>query len=392
MKFVDEVTIEVTAGKGGNGCMSFRREKCVPFGGPDGGDGGDGGSVYLVGNKDLNTLVDYRHQKIFRAQSGQGGLGSNCTGYKGEDCFIPVPIGTMIFDADTDEAMGDVTFAGQQLLVAQGGFHGLGNARFKSSVNRAPRRTTDGTSGDHRFLRLELKVLADVGLLGFPNAGKSTLISAVSQARPKIADYPFTTLHPHLGVIKVAEGNSFVMADIPGLIEGAAEGAGLGIQFLKHLSRTKLLLHVIDIAPIDDTDPAQAALILIQELEKYSEELVNKPRWLVLNKIDALTPEAIAKQRKRIIKALKWTGPIFEISAVANIGTTELCQAIARHIEARKETSENTSVFLSAPGMKESIIEGMRTPFEECDKEIDWESIKAQAKIRKNLQDTNKSC
>ncbi|WP_058442665.1 Obg family GTPase CgtA, partial [Legionella brunensis] len=281
MKFVDEAVIKVEAGNGGHGCLSFRREKFVPRGGPDGGDGGDGGSVFLEASSDLNTLVDFRYQRHYKAQNGQSGMGGNCTGKKGEDLVILVPVGTMVFDIDTGELLGDINEAGERLLVAQGGFHGLGNTRYKSSVNRAPRQTTQGTLGEARHLRLELRVLADVGLLGLPNAGKSTLIRAVSSAKPKVADYPFTTLHPALGVVSVASHKSFVMADIPGLIEGAAEGAGLGHRFLKHLSRTCVLLHVIDIAPIDESNPIDSAKAILNELAEYDPELLDKPRWLV---------------------------------------------------------------------------------------------------------------
>ena len=272
MKFVDEATIEIQAGKGGDGCMSFRREKFIPFGGPDGGDGGHGGSIYLIADPGLNTLVDFRYKRLFRAQKGEHGKGSNCTGKKGEDLYIRVPVGTLVFDKETEENLGDLATIHQTLLVAQGGQAGLGNARFKSSTNRAPRRTTSGTPGEIRFLRLELQVLADVGLLGLPNAGKSTFISAVSAARPKIADYPFTTLQPHLGVVTIDYDQSFVIADIPGLIAGAADGVGLGIRFLKHLSRTRLLLHLVDIAPLEG-DPVADAIAIVQELEKTGEAL-----------------------------------------------------------------------------------------------------------------------
>jgi GTP-binding protein len=333
MKFVDEVTIEVIAGKGGDGCVGFRREKFIPFGGPDGGDGGDGGSVFVIGDKDLNTLVDYRHKRLFRGKSGQQGGGSNCTGSKGEDNIIPVPVGTLIYDADTEELIGDVLEAGQKILVAQAGFHGLGNARFKSSTNRAPRQTTKGSLGEHRHLRMELKILADVGLLGLPNAGKSTLISVISAARPKIADYPFTTLHPNLGVVKVGDYRSFVVADVPGLIEGAADGLGLGIQFLKHLVRTRLLLHVVDLMPSDETDPVEQVRVIAGELAQYSEELADKPRWLVFNKSDLLDPETLEKNTKAIVKKLKWKGPVFTISAVSSKGTQELCYKIMDYLE-----------------------------------------------------------
>ncbi|MDM7322149.1 MAG: GTPase ObgE [Gammaproteobacteria bacterium] len=334
MKFVDEAVIHVKAGNGGNGVVSFRREKFIPMGGPDGGDGGDGGSVYVVGHPDLNTLADFRYQRRFEAKHGQNGMGRNMTGAKGEDLEIPVPVGTMVYDADTGELIGDVVEAGQRVLVARGGFHGLGNTRFKSSTNRAPRQCTHGSEGEERKLRLELKVLADVGLLGLPNAGKSTLIRAISAARPKVADYPFTTLYPNLGVVRVEAHRSFVVADIPGLIEGAAEGAGLGIQFLKHLSRTGLLLHVLDVAPLDpEADPVHDAQVILTEVGKFSSELLQRPRWLVLNKLD-LVPEAERKARcQAIIDGLGWTGPVFRISAISGEGTRELVLAIMDFLE-----------------------------------------------------------
>lgn len=333
MKFIDEATIRVTAGDGGGGCVSFRREKYVPFGGPDGGDGGDGGSVYLVGAEGLNTLADFRYKRRFAAERGQKGMGQNRTGKSGEDLLIPVPVGTVIYDKDTGELIGDVVEQGQRLLVARGGFHGIGNARYKSSTNRAPRQFTPGTPGEQRELRLELKLLADVGLLGLPNAGKSTLISAVSAARPKVADYPFTTLYPNLGVVSVSEERSFVMADIPGLIAGAAQGAGLGIRFLRHLARTRLLLHVLDVLPPDGSDPVEAACIAVAELEQFSPELAQRERWLVLNKLD-LVPEAERQALcDDIVSRLQWDGPVFGIVAASGEGTRELCFRIMDHIE-----------------------------------------------------------
>lgn len=334
MKFVDEAVIKVTAGNGGSGCLSFRREKFAPMGGPDGGDGGDGGSVYLQGDQGLNTLIDFRYQRGFAAQNGQSGMGSNCTGRAGDDLIIRVPVGTMVYEADTGELLGDINHPNDRLIVAQGGFHGLGNARYKSSVNRAPRRTSKGSSGETRQLRLELRVLADVGLLGLPNAGKSTLIRAVSSAKPKVADYPFTTLHPNLGVVRISSHKSFVMADIPGLIEGASEGAGLGIQFLKHLSRTCILLHVIDIAPLDETDPVDSAKAIIHELAAYNPDLLNKPRWLVFNKMDMI-PDLDERERviKHIIKALDWKGRTFTISAINGEGTEALSYALMNLID-----------------------------------------------------------
>lgn len=333
MKFVDEATIRVAGGKGGDGCMSFRREKFVPFGGPDGGDGGDGGSVIIAAHPSMNTLIDYRYQRDFRAPAGKSGTGSNCTGHAGNDLILPVPLGTRVFDDDTDELIGDITHPDQRLIVAPGGFHGLGNTRYKSSVNRAPRQTSKGKPGEQRNLRLELSVLADVGLLGFPNAGKSTFIRAVSSAKPKVADYPFTTLHPNLGVVRVENHRSFVIADIPGLIEGASEGAGLGIQFLKHLTRTGLLLHLVDMAPIDGTDPVVQSQIIVAELAKYSQELADKPRWLVLNKADLLDKTEIAALKQRFMEELPWTGPIYVVSAVSGEGTTKLCQDIMRYLD-----------------------------------------------------------
>ena len=333
MKFVDEATIEVHAGKGGNGCVSFRREKFVPKGGPDGGDGGDGGSVILRGDDALNTMIDYRYTRKFRAESGEAGRGRNCTGKAGQDLVLPVPLGTTVLDEDTGEVLGDLRSHGQELLVAQGGFHGLGNTRFKSSTNRAPRQSTPGTDGESRSLRLELKVLADVGLLGLPNAGKSTFIRAVSAATPKVADYPFTTLIPSLGVVKVDSHRSFVVADIPGLIEGASEGAGLGIRFLKHLTRNRILLHIVDLAPLDESDPAQAALSIVRELEQFSPTLAARPRWLVLNKVDLLDEQTLAERREAVLAALNWQGPVYEVAAIAKQGTERICGDLMTCIE-----------------------------------------------------------
>jgi GTPase len=342
MKFVDEVVVRVEAGDGGNGAIGFRREKYIPMGGPDGGDGGDGGSVYLISVENVNTLADFRFHTVHRAERGQNGMGRNCTGRKGEDCYVPVPLGTLVSDADTGELIGDLTKVGETLLVAKGGFHGLGNTRFKSSINRAPQKASKGTEGEHRMLNLELTLIADVGLLGMPNAGKSSLIRAVSSATPKVADYPFTTLHPNLGVVRIDEQRSFVIADIPGVIEGAAEGAGLGLQFLKHLSRTGLLLHLIDVKPYESMDtPVQSAKKIIHELEKWSDELVSKPRWLVLNKIDRLQDDEIESSCKAIIKDLKWKDPVFKISAINGNGTKELMFAIMNFLEEqRRKDSE----------------------------------------------------
>ena len=336
MKFVDEASIEVYAGNGGNGCVSFRREKYIPKGGPDGGDGGDGGSVYLRGDDALNTMIDYRYARRFRADNGESGKGRNCTGRGGDDLVLPVPIGTTVLDEDTGEILGDIREHGQDLLVAQGGFHGLGNTRFKSSVNRAPRQSTPGSSGEMRRLKLELKVLADVGLLGLPNAGKSTFIRAVSAATPKVADYPFTTLVPNLGVVKVDSYRSFVVADIPGLIEGASDGAGLGIRFLKHLTRNRILLHIVDIAPLDESDPAEAAASIVRELERFSPTLASRPRWLILNKVDLLSPEELSVRRAAVLKTINWTGPVYEIAAISKDGTSALSGDLMTCIEERK--------------------------------------------------------
>lgn len=328
MKFVDEATITVEAGKGGDGALSFRREKYIPRGGPDGGDGGDGGSVYLEVDSGLNTLVDFRFKRLFKAESGQPGSGRDRIGKSADDRVVRVPEGTLVFDAETEELIGDMIGHGTRLLVARGGFHGLGNARFKSSVNRAPRRTTQGTPGDIRQLRLELKLLADVGLLGLPNAGKSTLIAAVSAARPKIADYPFTTLVPNLGVVRLGTDQSFVIADIPGIIEGAAEGAGLGLQFLKHLERTRLLLHLVDVSGFDpERDPVQDYLTITAELERHNPELAGRPRWMVLSKTDLADDDTIERCALRLRES-GWDGPIHRISAVTGAGCEALMWAI----------------------------------------------------------------
>jgi GTP-binding protein len=333
MKFVDEVSINVYAGKGGNGCMSFRREKYIEKGGPDGGDGGDGGSVIIEADESLNTMVDYRFQRNYRAHSGEAGRGRNCTGKSAEDLVLRVPVGTTIIDEDLGEVLGDLQHPGQRLLVAQGGFHGLGNARYKSSTNRAPRQTSPGSEGEFRSLKLELKVLADVGLLGLPNAGKSTLIRAVSSAKPKVADYPFTTLVPNLGVVGVDSHRSFVMADIPGLIEGASEGAGLGIRFLKHLTRNRILLHLIDMAPYDGVEPAEAALTIVRELERFSPTLAARERWLVLNKSDLLGADTFAERREAVLEALDWDGPVYEIAAISAQGTATLCGDLMNYLD-----------------------------------------------------------
>ena len=349
MKFVDEASIKVEAGDGGDGCLSFRREKFVPRGGPDGGDGGDGGSVYLTVDEGLNTLIDFRHKRLFRAGKGQNGMGRECHGKGGDDLTIKVPLGTLVKDADTDEIIGDMISADNPLLVAKGGWHGLGNIRFKSSTNRTPRQTTEGTLGEKRTLFLEMQVLADVGLLGLPNAGKSTFIRSVSQAKPKVAEYPFTTLYPNLGVVKIAAGQSFVIADIPGLIEGAAEGAGLGIQFLKHLSRTHLLLHIVDIGFEGDVDKsAKDIQIIEQELSSFGNGLEDRPRWIVLNKTDLMADEDVKEFSGRLKKKLATDVPMFPISAVTGAGCDALVQAIYLWVEkeqlinSQENTQENT--------------------------------------------------
>jgi GTP-binding protein len=332
MKFVDEVIIDVEAGKGGNGCLSFRREKYIPLGGPDGGDGGVGGSIFMQADAHLNTLVDYRYTRRFKAKNGEHGRGSQCTGANAEDLILAVPMGTQIFDLETGDLLGEVLTEGERLLVAQGGTRGLGNLRFKSSTNRAPRQTVPGGPGEARRLRLELKLLADVGLLGLPNAGKSSLIRSVSAATPKVADYPFTTLHPNLGVVSTGPGHSFVMADIPGIIEGAAEGAGLGLQFLKHLSRTHLILHLVDVAPFDGHDVISDIETIEQEIQKYSKDLAQKERWLVLNKIDLLDEPEIAGLEAKIRQKFSWVSSIHMISGLKRIGTKQLIHDIMRKL------------------------------------------------------------
>ncbi len=337
MKFVDEALITVQAGKGGNGCLSFRREKYIPKGGPDGGDGGDGGSIFVEADSGLNTLIDYRFTRHYKAQNGEGGQGRQCTGSKGEDLVLKLPVGTTIVDVDTDEVLADLTAVGQVEKIAQGGWHGLGNTRFKSSVNRAPRQTTKGSEGELRNVRLELRVLADVGLLGLPNAGKSTLIRSISAAKPKVANYPFTTLVPNLGVVRTEAHRSFVVADIPGIIEGAAEGAGLGIRFLKHLARNRVLLHLVDMAPWDEVTPADAALTAVNELKKFSPTLAKQPRWLLLNKIDMVPDEELEARCQSVIDALEWDGPVFRISAINKQGTDLLVHQLQDYLDEKKE-------------------------------------------------------
>ncbi len=348
MKFVDEVEIRVEAGDGGNGCVSFRKEKYIEFGGPNGGDGGDGGDVYLIADEGLNTLIDYRFERFHRAKRGENGKSRDCTGKGADDLYLKVPVGTRAVDVDTDELIGDLTKHEQKLMVAKGGWHGLGNTRFKSSTNRAPRQKTDGTPGEIRSLKLELLLLADVGLLGLPNAGKSTLIRSVSAAKPKVADYPFTTLVPNLGVVRVDNQSSFVIADIPGLIEGAADGAGLGTQFLKHLERCRILLHVVDVMPADGSDPLENAKTIISELETHSAKLASKPRWLVFNKLDLLLEEEAQEITDSVVAGLNWQGEVRSISAFNKMGTEELCQGVMKFImelpEEEEETPEEKSV------------------------------------------------
>ena len=344
MKFIDEALIRVEAGDGGNGCASFRREKYIPKGGPDGGDGGDGGDVYLIADENLNTLIDYRFEKRFAAERGENGRSANCTGHRGKDITLRVPVGTRAIDNDTQEIIGDLTKNGMRLLVAKGGYHGLGNTRFKSSINRAPRQKTMGTPGEKRDLLLELMLLADVGMLGLPNAGKSTFIRAVSAAKPKVADYPFTTLVPSLGVVKVDDNRSFVIADIPGLIEGASEGAGLGIRFLKHLERCRVLIHLVDINPIDDSDPADNVAIIESELFQYSESLADKPRWLVFNKIDTMSDEEVHARAEEIAGRLGWEEDYYLISAAAGKNVPQLCRDIMDFLEAHPRETEEMPV------------------------------------------------
>ncbi len=353
MKLVDEAQITVKAGDGGNGCISFRREKFIPLGGPDGGDGGDGGSVWLVADENLNTLVDFRHQRKFGAQRGENGMGKQMYGKGGEDIVIRVPVGTVITTEDTDEMIGDLTEHGQRLRVAQGGKGGLGNMHFKSSTNRSPRRAIPGSPGEVREIKLELKLLADVGLLGFPNAGKSTFIRAVSAATPRVADYPFTTLYPNLGVVRVGQDHSFVVADIPGLIEGAADGAGLGIMFLKHVQRTRLLLHIVDAAPfVDQERPeqqvAQQVRAIETELAKFDPDLVNRPRWLLLNKLDLLPEDQREERTAAIIAALDWTAPWFAVAAIGKEGTWTVAQQVMSYLNALREAEAEARAAAAA--------------------------------------------
>lgn len=371
MKFVDEATILVVAGDGGNGCVSFRREKYIPNGGPDGGDGGDGGDVYLLADENLNTLIDYRFEKSFRAERGQNGQSRDCTGKRGKDITIKVPVGTRVLDQGTGEVLGDMTRHQQSLMVAKGGWHGLGNTRFKSSVNRAPRQKTSGTKGEERELTLELLLLADVGMLGLPNAGKSTFIRAVSAAKPKVADYPFTTLVPSLGVVRMDSEQSFVVADIPGLIEGASEGAGLGIRFLKHLERCRVLLHLVDLAPIDESDPIENAKIIINELEQYGAGLAEKPRWLVFNKVDLIDKAEAEKRAKEIAAALGWDDKYYLISAANREGVNPLCWDVMNFLKANPKV---TAIAENAPEKVEFMWDDYhREQLAEIEKEAEEE-------------------
>lgn len=349
MKFVDEANLRVEAGDGGHGCLSFRREKYVPFGGPDGGDGGDGGSVYLLADHNLNTLYDYRINRVFKAERGGNGAGKNRTGSKGEDRYLPVPVGTLCYSRETDELIGDLTRDGDTVCVAQGGFHGLGNARFKSSTNRAPRKTTDGTPGEIRELRLELKLLADVGLVGLPNAGKSTLLSAVSAARPRIADYPFTTLQPQVGVVSVGALRSFTLVDLPGLIEGAAEGVGLGHRFLRHIQRTRLLFHVVDVVDSEQRDVVEQIQMIASELAQFNEVLATRPRWLLLNKTDVLDADDMQALEQRIRTSLDWQGPIYTISAIRPDSLDRVISDAMNHIEELTDAERADEAQAAAP-------------------------------------------
>ena len=364
MKFVDEATIKVFAGNGGSGCLSFRREKFIPKGGPDGGDGGDGGSIFLEAKTELNTLIDFRYTRSFKAENGSQGSGSDCTGSKGDDLYISVPVGTIVTVTETGEIIGDLTFPEQKLLVAKGGFHGLGNTRFKSSRNRTPRQTTPGKEGESREIKLELSLLADVGLLGLPNSGKSTLVQTVSAARPKVADYPFTTMVPNLGVVRLDSERSFVIADIPGVIKGASDGAGLGMRFLKHLTRTKLILHLVDISPLDGSSPKHAVEEIERELEKFSPTLATEHRWLVVNKADLLSNDEHERVLKELIADLQWKGRFFLISGATGLGMELLCNSIYSHIDNLREKEE------SNPDYKRLVMENRKAIFREARDQI----------------------
>ncbi len=356
MKFIDEALIQVHAGDGGNGVASFRREKYIPKGGPDGGDGGRGGSIYAIADRNINTLIDYRYARIHRAQRGENGRGSDCYGKGGENMTLRVPVGTVVTDTATGHIIADLAKDGQKVLIAKGGDGGLGNLHFKSSTNRAPRQCTPGTPGEEKELRLELKVLADVGLLGMPNAGKSTFIRSVSAAKPKVADYPFTTLHPNLGVVRVDHDRSFVIADIPGLIEGAAEGAGLGHQFLRHLARTRLLLHIVDVAPFDEgVNPVDEARAIVEELRKYDEDLFQKERWLVLNKMDMIAEDERAARREAFLQEFGWSGKNFIISALSGEGCKELTYAIMSYLDEHRHAPEPEAEPTLEPEKKNDV-------------------------------------
>ena len=368
MKFVDEAQIRVEAGDGGDGCVSFRREKSIPFGGPDGGDGGDGGSIYAVADPNLNTLADFRYTRVFRAVRGQNGSGANCRGASGDDLLVPMPLGTQIIDATTDEHLGELTRSGQKLKIAAGGFHGLGNTRFKSSINRAPRQSSAGSAGEQRDLKLELSLMADVGLLGMPNAGKSTLLAAVSAARPKIADYPFTTLYPQPGVVSVGPLRSFVMMDIPGLIEGAAQGAGLGIRFLKHLQRTRLLLHLVDLAPPDGQPAAERIRVINEELAEFGHEVASREQWLLFNKADLLPQDESQALAEEAVKELGWEGRWFLISAATRLNLDTVCSEAMNWVEAHAPPREEP-VAEDEPlaGAGEDLGEDLDSDLEEDD-------------------------
>ena len=380
MKFVDEATIKVFAGNGGSGCLSFRREKFIPKGGPDGGDGGDGGSVFLEAKTELNTLIDFRYTRSFKAENGSQGSGSDCTGSKGDDLYISVPVGTIVTVTETGEIIGDLTFPEQKLLVAKGGFHGLGNTRFKSSRNRTPRQTTPGKEGESREIKLELSLLADVGLLGLPNSGKSTLVQTVSAARPKVADYPFTTMVPNLGVVRLDSERSFVIADIPGVIKGASDGAGLGMRFLKHLTRTKLILHLVDISPLDGSSPKHAVEEIERELEKFSPTLATEHRWLVVNKADLLSNDEHERVLKELIADLQWKGRSFLISGATGLGMELLCNSIYSHIDNLREKEE------SNPDYKRLVIENRKAIFREA-----RDQINRIAKLRREAKKNSES-
>ena len=368
MKFIDEARIEVVAGDGGNGVASFCREKFRPFGGPDGGDGGRGGSIYAIADRNINTLVDYRYAKLHRAKHGENGRGSDCYGKGADDIHLRMPVGTLVTDRNDGAIIADLTEHGQVALLAKGGEGGWGNIHFKSSTNRAPRQKTDGKEGERRELQLELKVLADVGLLGMPNAGKSTFIASVSNARPKIADYPFTTLHPNLGVVRVSHEKSFVIADIPGLIEGAADGAGLGVQFLRHLQRTRVLLHIVDLAPFDaDVDPVKEAKAIVKELKKYDETLFEKPRWLVLNKLDMVPEGERAKRVKDFVKRFSWKGPVFTISGLTREGCEELVVEIYEYLAAQRDQEQREQSGIAEEAMSISSIDADDPRFKSVD-------------------------